>query len=110
MKLGKASIAVLGLSMGVGFFAPSGAEAAGPTITIKEFMYNPADISAKVGQPITVTNDDGFNHTVTAKDGTFNIDVPGKGTVTLTVSKAGVFPYMCTYHPGSHNPATINVS
>jgi len=67
-------------------------------------------IAAKVGQPITVTNNDGFNHTVTAKDGTFNVDVPGNGSVTLTVPTAGSFPYSCTYHPGQHNPASINVS
>jgi plastocyanin len=83
---------------------------AGPTITIKDFMYAPAEITARAGQAITITNNDGFNHTVTAKDGTFNLDVPANGTVTLTVSKAGTFPYSCTYHPGQHNPATITVS
>lgn len=86
------------------------AASTGPTITIKDFMYNPAELTATVGQPITITNNDGFNHTVTAKDSTFNIDVPGSGSVTLTVSKAGTFPYSCTYHPGQHNPATIIVS
>ena len=116
----------LGLLAAVGFsfsgigFASSHRDAAAlpavsaaqadPTISIKDFMYNPAVIAAKVGQPITVTNNDGFNHTVTAKDGTFNVDVPGNGSVTVTVPKAGSFPYSCTYHPGQHNPASINVS
>ena len=114
-----ALVAALGLSLtGVGIAAQPEAGATlqpqaapgGPTITIKDFMYNPADLTAKVGQTITIANHDGFNHTVTAKDGTFNIDVPGNGSVTLTVSKAGAFPYSCTYHPGQHNPASITVS
>lgn len=83
---------------------------AGPVITINDFIYSPADLAAKVGQPITITNNDGFAHTVTAKDGTFDLDVPANGTVTLNVPKAGSFAYTCTYHPGQHNPATINVS
>ncbi len=83
---------------------------AGAVITIKDFIYSPADLAATVGQAITITNNDGFAHTVTAKDGTFDLDVPANGNVTLKVSKSGSFPYTCTYHPGQHNPAVINVS
>ena len=82
----------------------------GATITIKDFKYDPAQLNVKVGQTITITNNDSFNHTVTAQDGSFNVDVPGNGSVTLTVPKAGTFPYSCTYHPGQHNPAAITAS
>jgi plastocyanin len=118
-KLTIALVAALGLSLtGVGIAAQPEAGAspqpkaapAGPAITIKDFMYNPAEVTATAGQPITITNNDGFNHTITAKDGTFNIDIPANGSVTLRVSRTGTFPYSCTYHPGQHNPATINVS
>jgi plastocyanin len=90
---------------------------ANPTITITPqaasppFVYNPAQLNAKVGQPITVTNNDPNGvHAVTARDHTFNVDVPPKSSVTLTVQKAGSFPYYCTYHSDEHNPASINVS
>ena len=118
-KLIIAVVVALGLSFtGISFAVQPGAGAsaepkaapAGPMITIKDFIYDPAEVTAKVGQAITIVNNDGFNHTVTAKDGTFDLDVPGNGSVTLTVSKAGTFPYSCTYHPGQHNPATIKVS
>lgn len=89
---------------------PITAQQTAATVTIKDFIYNPADLAVKVAQPVTIRNDDGFPHTVTAKDGTFDLEVPANGSVTLTVSKAGSFPYMCTFHPGQHNPATINVS
>jgi plastocyanin len=88
-----------------------------PTITISAseqegygYAYNPAELAAKVGQPITITNNDSTIHSVTAKDRTFSIDVPANSSVTLTVQKAGSFPYTCTYHPGQHTPASINVS
>ena len=88
-----------------------------PTITITvqpadpQYIYNPAELNAKVGQPITVTNDDPNGvHSVTAEDRTFNVDVPPKSSVTFTVPKAGSFVYYCTYHPAQHNPASINVS
>jgi plastocyanin len=38
------------------------------------------------------------------------VTVPAKGNATVTVPKAGNFPYTCTLHPGQHNPASINAS
>jgi plastocyanin len=90
---------------------------ANPTITVTSqpssppYAYNPAQLNAKIGQPITITNNDPNGvHSVTAKDGSFSADVPPKGSVTLTVKKAGAFPYYCTYHADEHNPASINIS
>ena len=101
------AVGVLTLSLAA---APTVEAQGGPTITINDFIYDPADLAAKVGQDVTVTNNDGFDHTITANDGTFDMNVPPNGTVTLKIPKAGSFPYTCTYHPGQHNPATINVS
>jgi plastocyanin len=87
-----------------------------PTITIKPsasppYTYEPAEVKAKVGQAITVTNNDENGvHSVTAQDGSFNVDVPPKGSATVTVSKAGSFPYYCTYHSDEHNKASITAS
>jgi plastocyanin len=106
-------VVALGLSLTAVGVAPGGAAPAKPqaaTITINQFQYNPADLPAKVGQPITITNNDDVPHTVTAKDGSFDVNVPAKGSATVTVPKAGSFPYACTYHPGQHNAASINAS
>lgn len=89
---------------------PVQAQQAGPTVSIKDFVYSPADVAVQAGQAITIANQDGFPHTVTARDGAFDLDVPANGTVTLTISQPGAFPYTCTYHPGQHNPATVTVS
>ena len=125
-KLIFALVAAMGPSFtAVGIVSDAGASSAvtvqqaNPTITIATnqdggdpaFLYAPAQLSAKVGQAITIVNNDATGgHSVSAKDGTFNVDVPPKSSVTFTVPKAGSFPYDCTYHPAQHNPATIDVS
>ena len=112
-KLTIGFLAVFGLAftaIGVTSHARAGAQTAGKTISIKDFQYNPADLAVKVGEKITVTNGDSQPHTVTAKDGSFNVDVPPNGSATLTVPKAGEHPYYCTYHTTEHNPAKITAS
>ena len=123
----KVTIALIAV-MGLGFVATGAmtqheAHAAtavntdSPTITITPqsttppYTFTPAQLNAKAGQPITIKNNDQSGvHSVTAKDHSFSVDVPPNGTVTLTVPKAGSFPYYCTYHADEHNPASINAS
>jgi plastocyanin len=113
-KLAVVLAAIAGLSFTVSAVS---AQQAGPTITIENkggdppYTFEPAQLDAKVGQPITVTNNDANGiHSVTAKDGTFNVDVPPKSSVTFTVSKAGNYDYACQHHSDAHNPASLNVS
>src|SRR5581483_4457008 len=115
-KLIIALMVVVGLGFTAGAVAGNEAHATtaikadNPTITISAqgttppYMYSPAQLNAKAGQPITVKNDD--------ENGvhSFSVDVPPKSTVTLTIPKAGSFPYYCTYHADEHNQASINAS
>ncbi|HVW31238.1 MAG TPA: cupredoxin domain-containing protein [Acidimicrobiia bacterium] len=107
-------LAVFGLAataVGLTVHAPKvQAQTAGKTVDIKDFQYNPADLAVKVGEPIKITNEDTVPHTVTARDGSFDVSVPANGSATVTVPKAGNFPYYCTYHPDQHNPASFNAS
>jgi plastocyanin len=116
--------AVAGLSFAVfGVVPPGEAHAtpasapaqANPTITNTSqglnYTYSPAQLNAKVGQAITITNKDPNGvHSVTAKDRSFSVDVPPQSSVTLKVPKAGSYPYYCTYHTDAHNPATLTIS
>ena len=93
------------------------AQQAGPTITITNeggspaYVYSPAQLDAKAGEAITVTNKDANGvHAVTAKDNSFSVDVPPKSSVTFKVSEPGTYPYYCTYHPTDHNEASLTVS
>lgn len=118
-KLAVAAVAALSLTtIGVAQATPAlNVQESSPTITITNqggspaYVYSPAQLEAKVGQDITVTNNDANGvHAVTAKDNSFSVDVPPKSSVTLKISKPGNYPYYCTYHPTDHNEASINVS
>ena len=112
-KLTIGLMAVLGLALtavGVTSHAPAQAQTGGKMIDIKDFQYNPATLQVKVGEAVTIKNEDTAPHTVTANDGSFNVDVPAGGSASVKVPKAGDHPYTCTYHPGQHNPASIKAS
>ena len=72
---------------------------AGKTITISNFEFAPEVLEAKVGDTITVVNKDSAEHTVTAKDKSFDTGRFASGTKTFTVTKAGRFEYVCDVHP-----------
>lgn len=62
--------------------------------------FTPADITVKLGEPITFTNVSNTDHTVTARDNTFNSDNIATGAhFVFTPTKTGIFKYVCSYHP-----------
>jgi plastocyanin len=81
----------------------------GVAIKMQNIAFDPKDVTVKVGQKITWTNDDSTDHNVTADSGAdFKSDNFGKGgTFDFTPDKAGTIAYECTLHPGMK--ATITV-
>jgi plastocyanin len=76
-----------------------GTATAGDKVTIKGFAYSPSSLKVKVGQQITVTNEDSAVHTITADDKSFDTGDLAKGkSMTISVKKAGTYTYICTYH------------
>jgi plastocyanin len=67
-------------------------------ITIKDFKFSPNPLTAKAGDTITVTNEDGTNHSVTADDNSFDTDRFSTGSKTIKVEKAGTIAYHCKVH------------
>ena len=69
-------------------------------VTIRNFAFEPAQITVKAGQSVTWKNDDGAPHGIVFKDGTPGMDLmlPGK-TFTQTFGKPGVYDYACSVHP-----------
>jgi plastocyanin len=70
-------------------------------LTISNFKFSPASLTAAKGARITVANHDSTAHTATADDGTSfdtgDIDPGSSGTVTL--AKPGSYSYHCSIHP-----------
>ena len=79
----------------------TGSPGGGTTVVMKQFAFNPATVTVKVGDTVTWENQDGANHDVTADDGSFKSAEFGKGkTFSFTFSKAGTYTYKCKLHPG----------
>ncbi len=78
-------------------------------ISIKNFMFSPNPATAKVGDTITITNNDTTAHTVTADDGSFDTkDIAPGTTATIKVTKAGSVAFHCNIH--QFMKASITVS
>lgn len=91
--------------------AGSGSSAANgsTTVDIKNYKFMPDKFTVKVGSTITVRNEDPVEHTFTADNKTFDTgDIPAHGTKTVTVSKAGTYPYKCTIHPFMTGTLTVS--
>jgi plastocyanin len=75
--------------------APTGAHA----IVIKSFAFHPPKLTVAKGTKVTVTNDDGTTHTLSARDGSFDTGDLGAGRrATITLDRTGTFSYFCKIH------------
>lgn len=81
------------------------------TVSIKNFVFDPASITVKVGTTVTWANADQDPHTVTSdgKSGPLNSKPLNQGdTYQYTFTQAGTFSYLCTIHP--FMTATVTVT
>jgi plastocyanin len=86
----------------------AGAAASGGAVAIHNFAFQPMTLSAKVGDSITVTNQDNTSHSLTANDGSFDTGVFSSGSKTVKLTKAGTFTFHCQIH--SFMTGTITVT
>ncbi len=88
--------------------APAAEETASVEISMKGNKMVPDESTAKVGQKIVWTNDDGYPHNVTATDGAdFKSDDFATGTYEYTPTAAGTIDYVCTLHQGQAGTITV---
>ncbi|HEY7623279.1 MAG TPA: plastocyanin/azurin family copper-binding protein [Solirubrobacteraceae bacterium] len=89
----------------------SAAASGGGAVAIKmqNIAFDPKDVSVKVGQKVTWTNDDSVDHNVTANSGADfkSKDFGNGGTFSFTPTKAGTIKYVCTLHPGMTATLTV---
>jgi uncharacterized membrane protein/plastocyanin len=72
----------------------------GAEVIIKNFSFQPSQLSVRPGESIEFKNQDIYAHTVTADDGSFDSGLIQPGSSwKLTVPKAGTIAYHCGPHP-----------
>jgi plastocyanin len=94
--------------MAIAFAAASPAAAAVVKIEIKGIAFPPAKATAKVGDTVEWTNKDFVAHTATARDKSFDVNLPPAKSGRTVLKKPGKIAYYCRYHPNM--TAEIDVS
>ena len=74
--------------------------AADYTVVIDKMTFGEVPVELHVGDTITWQNNDIFRHTATARDKSFDVDLPAKSEATMTVGAAGSVEFYCKFHPG----------
>ncbi len=89
--------------------SPAPAPVPATAVVIREFAFVPESLTVAAGATVTVDNQDGANHTVTATDGSFDTgNIPGHATSTFTApTKPGSYPYKCAIHPFMTGTLTV---
>lgn len=68
-------------------------------IVLDKMVFGPMPTGVRAGDIIEWVNHDIFEHSATARDGSFDIDLKPGATVRTT-AKAGSFAFFCKFHPG----------
>jgi len=75
--------------------APAGAN----TIEISNFAFSPTSLTVTAGTTVTVVNDDGATHTLTAADRSFDTGHLDQGDrATFTPGAPGTYTFFCAIH------------
>jgi plastocyanin len=76
------------------------AAAADASVSIRDFAFQPATVTVRVGDTVTWTNRDDVIHTVKWSGGQPESPDLAKGeSYSRTFGRVGVFPYVCGPHP-----------
>jgi plastocyanin len=77
-----------------------GAEPRVHEIEIDKLAFAPAPEVLHVNDRVEWVNADIFQHTATAADGSFDVDLPAGARARTILKRAGVVDYFCRFHPG----------
>lgn len=70
------------------------------SIVIDDVAFGPAPGDARVGDVIEWKNQDFVAHTATARDGSFDVDLPAGTSAKVELKQPGKIAFTCRYHPG----------
>jgi plastocyanin len=88
--------------------ATTAAPGGGSTITVQDFAFNPRDLTVKAGTDVEIKNEDGTQHTFTADDGAFDLELDPGGGASYTPDTPGTFAYHCAIHTQMKGTLTVS--
>jgi plastocyanin len=77
------------------------------TVTLANLGFGPTPAELHVGDVIQWSNADIFQHSATAKNGAFDVELPPKGAARTVLTKAGTIDFYCRYHPNMTGRLTV---
>ena len=98
----------LALSAAMAGAMPGLAAAAQYTVVLDKMKFGPVPANLHVGDVIVWQNNDLFRHTATARDKSFDVDLPAKTSVSMVVGAAGTVAFYCKFHPGMTGTLVIS--
>ena len=82
-----------------GTTSPAADGTAGDAVQIADFTFSPSTLEVEAGTTVTFTNEDGFAHTATAKDKSFDSgNLEQDATFEHTFDTPGTYEYLCAIH------------
>ena len=76
-------------------------------IEVKQLAFDPAQVTAHVGDTIEWANADFISHTATAKNHDWDVQLPADKSARLTLKKLGTVDYFCRFHPNMTGTITV---
>lgn len=70
-----------------------------PTLRMKDHEYQPSTLKVKEGAVIKLINDDQDEHSITAQNGEFDIEIEGGNQEEMIPPVPGTYDFYCKYHP-----------
>ena len=93
----------LALAAAVLVLPPASVTAAAPrahTVVLDKMKFGPLPAGIRSGDTIIWVNRDMFKHTATARDKSFNVDLPPRTSGKTIIKRPGTIAFYCIYHPG----------
>lgn len=91
---------VLLAGLGLGLMLAGGAGAEEYRIVIDKMKFGPVPAELHVGDTIVWENHDILRHTATARDKSFDVDLPAGAQASMQMTAAGDIAFFCRFHPG----------
>lgn len=78
------------------------------TVEIKDYSFNPPNLTVKAGTIVTFVNKDSVGHSATADDESFDTGIMIQNeSGTVTFNNPGTYTYHCTPHPNMKGTVVV---